>query len=131
MADPELKQYYSWVNGTLRNIRYMDVIDGEYVARPTTSIPMDISNPTTYYKVEKGTDVNVATYMLTLAFHNAYDVAMLVSGDSDYIPIIEQVKRLGKNVISVGVNGQNLTKLKKITDDIIILNEGFFNRCLR
>lgn len=132
MGDPVLRQYYNWVNGTLRNIRYLDVIDGEYIARPTTTVNnMDITNPTTYYKVEKGTDVNVATSMLTLAFYNAYDLAMLISADSDYIPVVEQVKRLGKNVIAVGVHGQNLTKLKRVSDDISILNETFFNTCLR
>lgn len=58
-------------------------------------------------------------------------MALLVSGDSDYIPIIEQIKRLGKNVIAIGIYGQNLTKLKRVTDEIIILNENFFNKCLK
>lgn len=132
MQDHNLKQYYDWVNGTLRNMRFLDVIDGEYIARPTGNLSdMDINDTTTYYKEEKGTDVNIATYMLSLAFHNAYDSAMLVSGDSDYLPVIEQIKRLGKNIIAVGVKGQNLLKLKKQVDDIIILDEQFFSNCIR
>lgn len=132
MGDTNLTQYYNWVNGTLRNIRYLDVVDGEYIARPTIENGrMDINDPTTYYKVEKGTDVNIATSMLTLAYHNAYDTAMLVSEDSDYLPVVEQVKRLGKNIIVVGIVGQNLTKLRRLADDIRILNNEFFDSCLR
>jgi len=132
MQDPTLKSYYDWINGTLRNIRYLQVIDGEYIARPTDERkPMNINDHTTYYKVEKGTDVNLATCMLAAAYQNAYDVAILVSADSDYIPIIRQVSNFGKNVVAVGVYGQNLTKLKRETDDIFILKKEFFDNCLR
>lgn len=132
LTDPLLKQYYDWVNGTLKNIRYMEIVEGEYIARPTGQVSdMTIENPRTFYKVEKGTDVNIATYMLTLAFYNAYDVAVLLSADSDYRELIKAVKRLGKNVIIVGVYGQNLLKLKKEADDILILKEDFFHKCLR
>lgn len=40
---------------------------------------------------EKMTDVNIATTMLVDAFNDAYDMAMLVSGDSDLVPPIKAV----------------------------------------
>lgn len=132
MNDKNLKSYYEWVNGTLKNIRYLDVIEGEYVSRPVSKdIPKDINNQTTYTKVEKGTDINIATNMLSKAFHNAFDVALLLSGDSDFSPVIQQVCDLGKNVISIGVKGQDLSKLKKRADDLKILDKTFFDQCLR
>lgn len=47
---------------------------------------------------EKTTDILLAIDMLILAFNNVYDVAVLVSGDGDFVPAVEEVKRLGKHV---------------------------------
>ena len=48
--------------------------------------------------VEKGIDVAIAVECLCLAFEDAYDTAILISGDSDYIELVEAVKRKGKHV---------------------------------
>jgi uncharacterized LabA/DUF88 family protein len=37
--------------------------------------------------------------MLTHAFMNNYDTAVLVAGDGDYVPLVEEVKRFGKRVV--------------------------------
>jgi len=44
----------------------------------------------------KGVDIALARDMLTHAFFNNYDVAVLISGDGDYVPLVNEVKRLGK-----------------------------------
>jgi len=46
----------------------------------------------------KGVDIVLARDMLTHAFFNNYDVAVLISGDGDYVPLVTEVKRLGKVV---------------------------------
>lgn len=43
---------------------------------------------------EKMTDVNIATEMLTDAYEDQYDVAILVSADSDLIAPVQAVRRL-------------------------------------
>lgn len=43
---------------------------------------------------EKMTDVNIATQMLVDAFENTFDVAILISGDSDLSGPISELKRL-------------------------------------
>lgn len=43
---------------------------------------------------EKMTDVNIAVEMLTDAFQNAFDTAILISADSDLIAPIKKVKQL-------------------------------------
>jgi uncharacterized LabA/DUF88 family protein len=48
--------------------------------------------------VEKGVDVALVTEMLSMAFKNAYDVAILVSGDDDYVGAVEEIKSMGKRV---------------------------------
>lgn len=40
---------------------------------------------------EKMTDVNIATHMIIDAFKDKYDLAMLVSGDSDLVPPIRAI----------------------------------------
>ena len=40
---------------------------------------------------EKMTDVNIATHMIIDAFQDKYDMAMLISGDSDLVPPIKEI----------------------------------------
>ena len=104
------------------------------MARPIANLDftdMDIKKPETYYVVEKGTDVNLAAHLITKGFLHAYDTAMIVTGDTDYIPTLDILNTIGKTTVSVGVKGQNLFKLKEHSDNAIILNEDFFNTCLR
>jgi uncharacterized LabA/DUF88 family protein len=46
----------------------------------------------------KGVDIGLATDFLSNAFLNNYDAAVLMAGDGDYVPMVEEVKRLGKRV---------------------------------
>ena len=41
---------------------------------------------------EKETDVNLAVFLLDLAYQDAYDRALLISGDSDLVPAVRLVK---------------------------------------
>ena len=43
---------------------------------------------------EKMTDVNIATQMLIDAYQDSYDMAMLISGDSDLVPPIRAIHKL-------------------------------------
>jgi uncharacterized LabA/DUF88 family protein len=47
----------------------------------------------------KGVDLTLATDMLCHAFNNSYDLAVLVAGDADYVPLVREVKRRGKLVL--------------------------------
>jgi len=46
----------------------------------------------------KGIDISLATDMLTHANKKNYDIAILVAGDGDYVPLVEAVKREGCRV---------------------------------
>jgi uncharacterized LabA/DUF88 family protein len=50
---------------------------------------------------EKGSDVNIATHLLNDAYHNQYDVAVIVSNDSDLIEPIKIV--IGELMKGVGI----------------------------
>ena len=48
----------------------------------------------------KGDDVYLATDLIKGAYENLYDVAIIVSGDADFIPAIKLVQKNGKKVIN-------------------------------
>lgn len=130
MQDERRKNTYNWING-LKNQKYFTVIEGQHIARPVYGKSMDISDRSSYYVEEKGTDINMGAHLIAKGFLNAYDVAVIVSGDSDYIPVLEILNTIGKITVVVGVKGQNMVKLKKYADDMIILDKEFFDKCLR
>ena len=131
MNDPHLRSYYKWTEG-LKNAKYLDVVHGRYIARPVDEeVPMDISNRLPYYKVEKGTDINMAVHILTKAFYDSFDVAFVVSADTDYLTVYQQLKTMGKIVVLVTVKGQPFGNIKSEVDNFIILNKDFFSRHLR
>jgi hypothetical protein len=47
----------------------------------------------------KGVDISLTKDMLLQAFLGNYDIAVLVTGDADFIPLVEEVKRLGRRVV--------------------------------
>jgi len=51
---------------------------------------------------EKGVDVKIAVDMLTGAYEGNYDTAILLSSDTDLIPVIQKVRVLGKAVEYIG-----------------------------
>ena len=72
--------------------------------------------------IEKGVDVLLATDMIVLAYNNAYDTAILVSGDSDYIPVVEMIQQLGKRVENVSFKSTSSYDLRKVCDDFLLLD---------
>ena len=58
----------------------------------------------TYEELEqKGVDVSMTVSMLKLAYSNAYDQALLCTGDGDFAPLVDFIRdALGKRVIILG-----------------------------
>ena len=48
--------------------------------------------------IEKKVDINIAIDIISLAYEDAYDTVVLVSGDGDFVPVVRKVKKLDKNV---------------------------------
>lgn len=56
----------------------------------------------------KGVDIALTTDVLSHAFRGNFEVAVIVAGDEDYVPLVEEVKRLGKVVyIAFFLGGKN------------------------
>jgi uncharacterized LabA/DUF88 family protein len=80
---------------------------------------------------EKMTDVNIAVQMLTDAFQNRFDVALLVSADGDLAGVIETVQTLfaPKRVVSVFPPARRSAKLKQVASASIAIYESTLARC--
>ena len=72
---------------------------------------------------QKGIDVLLATDLVNLAHTNAYDVAIILSGDTDLIEAVKLVKNLGKTVIVISYHTPGNHKLSNISD---LMNAGKF-----
>ncbi len=46
--------------------------------------------------IEKKVDINIAIDVVSLAFEDAYDTAVLVTGDGDFLPVVKKIKELNK-----------------------------------
>lgn len=76
--------------------------------------------------VEKGIDIMLATDLLHFAWNGLYDVAVLVSGDSDFAYALQAVKNMGKHV-EVAYFESNVSKdLLDVADNRHLLNQNFF-----
>jgi uncharacterized LabA/DUF88 family protein len=51
---------------------------------------------------EKGVDVAIATDMIKLAWEEAYDWAVLVSSDRDFVPAVEFLNSKGRKIVHAG-----------------------------
>jgi len=57
-----------------------------------------IKGTTDYYYAVKGDDIHIAVDMVRGTFENTFDVAVLVSGDGDFVPAVKVVQEKGKSV---------------------------------
>ena len=69
----------------------------------------------------KGDDVYLANDLLVGAYENLYDTAILVSGDEDFIPVINTLKRLNKKTENAFFMSTSSKKLRKLCDKAVNL----------
>lgn len=110
-ADPERVKNYRRFRTALQSIGF-NVVDKEVKV---------ISNPTAgVVKVKGNLDIELVFRMLTE--HSAYDEAVLMGGDSDYVPIISHLRALGKTITVVGRRDSVSNDLINVANKFIDLN---------
>ena len=67
--------------------------------------------------------------MVKLAYNNAYDTAILVSSDGDFVPAVQAVKEVGKNIENIGFETKFSYHLKQECDSFKRLNKKFVESC--
>jgi len=85
--------------------------DGTFVSVPTY--------------VEKGVDTFIVIDMLSHAFKDHFDTAILVSGDEDFAVLVENVKDLGKHVEVANLGGSYI--LRQAADKYVLIDKNLLN----
>ena len=70
---------------------------------------------------QKGVDVQLAVDMLVGAFEEAYDVAVLLAGDADFVPVVEEVKRHGVLVVVAAEPRSMSENLRRAADRHVMI----------
>ena len=65
-----------------------------------------------------------------MAYNNSYDIAILLSCDSDYSTVLSTLRIIGKLSFVAVVDGQR-SNLLNMADSFYIMKEEFFNDCYR
>ena len=72
----------------------------------------------------KGDDVYLATDLIKGSYENLYDIAIIISGDADFIPAIKLAQKNGKKVINVFFPKSSSYQLRNCCDGSINLRKS-------
>ena len=118
----------------LRTVPHLSVVLGEFMTKHTTMAEVDMSTnpPSVIYDPstgrpktvsvmkteEKGSDVNLASHLLLDGFLGLYDVAIVVSNDTDLSEPLRIVKQeLGKRIFLLHPSTYPHAKLSQYADE--------------
>ena len=74
----------------------------------------------------RAVDINITIDALTHVYNKSADIIFIISGDGDFLPLINEIKRMGKLAI-VGALSEGLEdKLKYTADRFYTLDNYFF-----
>lgn len=65
---------------------------------------------------QKGVDVQIAVDMLAGSFSSLFDIAVLITGDADFVPVVEEVKRRGVMVTLAAPADSLSDDLRRVAD---------------
>ena len=118
---PEDLRLRDWANNFLDRVPGVDVLMVERKPKNPPVCPSchRVINPCPYCNsstsgtIEKGVDTAIVTDLLSLAWEAAWDVAILITSDRDFIPAVEMLHRKGFKVINAHFppTGMELSKV--------------------
>ena len=88
--------------------------------------PRVFKKPKANYK-NKSVDLNIAIDALRHAYSRSVDRIVILSGDGDFVPLIEEVMRQGVQVVSGGFSNGLSPNLSRVADEFIDLDPHFLD----
>lgn len=136
--DPQQPQRQQTFLRALRTIPHLTVHLGSYLEKPTR-MPLHPPPATGSRTVqvmkseEKGSDVNIACYLLVDAFDNDYDAAVVISNDSDLAEPIRLVRQKFRKPVIVlhpcGPGRKPSYELQKVAAKSVTLDASLLPAC--
>ena len=121
---------------SIRSYYYTSVVGDENRLKDVREALRSIGfDPQVFKKVKQGrstkaVDISLATDLLSLAHKDAFDVACLIAGDQDYVPLVQEVKRSGKQVyisFFTGDSDAGLSDSLRLEADLFLNLSGLFD----
>lgn len=76
----------------------------------------------------KGVDINITIDALSYTFNNSVDIIQLVTGDGDYLPLIKEIMRMGKQVTLAALSKGLNPNLPLAADSFLSLDDILFKQ---
>ncbi len=78
---------------------------------------------------EKGIDILLVTDMISGAYTNQFQTALLATGDADYVPAVELIKKLKKAVINIHFYSNSAAELREKSNSHNLIKIGLNGNC--
>jgi uncharacterized LabA/DUF88 family protein len=88
-----------------------------------------IRNTNNYYYVLKEDDIHMAVDIVEGACDNLFDIAILVSGDGDFVPAVRAVQKRGKVIENIYFKNSSSRNLKRHCDNSFELTKEILDSC--
>ena len=88
----------------------------------------NITGTNKFYYIIKEDDIHMAVDMVENAGENKFDTAIVVSGDGDFVPAVEAVKRKNKEVENVYFKNSSSRNLQKHCSNSFELTRAILDR---
>jgi len=98
---------------------------------PYLTLKLGRLEPRGAVQIEKGVDIVIAVDLIKYAHSDTYDTAILISGDSDFVPAVIAVQDLGKHVEMACAHSGLSDLLRKTCDRIVELTPDLLSDCWR
>lgn len=87
----------------------------------------NITGTSKFYYIIKEDDIHMAVDMVENACENNFDIAVLVSGDGDFVPAVDSVKKKGKNVKNIYFKDSSSRNLKNFCNQFLELTKDILD----
>jgi uncharacterized LabA/DUF88 family protein len=117
------------VSEAIRSLRFR-----QYAPPAALHISSLLGNKLTSYVLKKnnkaqksaGIDIQLTVDVLVNAYQNNLDTVYLLSGDADFVPVLEEVRRLGKRTYVAAFSSGLNPRIKAVADEFHDLDRCFF-----
>ena len=125
--------YYTYATGNEKRINEINskIKSLSYLKHRDSPLP-NYLHPIVFKKAKKeaqtkGVDIQMTVDILSHIYYDNIDTVYLISGDGDYLPIISEITRMGKQVyLSAFSHGLN-SKLEYQVDQFNLLDSIYFS----
>jgi uncharacterized LabA/DUF88 family protein len=120
---PDKEQRQSMYIEALKTLTQFEIFYGKYQLNPRQCSRCGFQDEVPN---EKMTDVNIAVEMLKDAYQDKFDVALLISADSDLVPPVRAVRELfpRKRVVVASPPGRYSTSLANSAGSSFVIGRG-------